>query len=81
MDGKKYHDKAVRTKYKGELKPFAKALKDKVDSGEAIIKEQNWKNIYLFRFNEKKIRPSRLSADSQLDTGVMEYKFEKVKKG
>lgn len=33
LNGKKYHDKAIRTKYKGELKPFAKRLKDALESG------------------------------------------------
>ena len=28
-DGKTYHDKAIRTQYKGKLKPFAERLKKK----------------------------------------------------
>lgn len=34
-DGKRYHDKCIRTKYKGELKPFAVRVKAALDSGEA----------------------------------------------
>lgn len=45
--GKKYHDKAIRTKYKGELKPFAKRLKKALDSGEAHYEKQLPKHIYV----------------------------------
>lgn len=48
FDGKKYHDKAIRTKYKGELKPFAKKLLERLNSGEAFYLEQKPKNIYLY---------------------------------
>lgn len=46
-NGKKYHDKAIRTKYKGELKPFAKRLKDALEIGEAYYIPQKPKNIYV----------------------------------
>lgn len=46
-NGKKYHDKAIRTKYKGELKPFAKRLKEALDNGEAIYSVQEPKVIYV----------------------------------
>ncbi|QBZ69964.1 DNA modification [Enterococcus phage vB_EfaS_Ef5.2] len=42
-----YHDKAIRTKYKGELKPFAQRLVDALNSGEAYYIEQEPKNIYV----------------------------------
>lgn len=45
--GKKYHDKAIRTKYKGELKPFAKRLKEALDRGEAVYERQQPKHIYV----------------------------------
>ncbi len=45
--GKKYHDKAIRTKYKGELKPFAQRIKDALLSGEAVYKKTEGKFIYL----------------------------------
>ena len=47
---KKYHDKAIRTKYKGELKPFAKRLKNAIESGEAYYSKTTGKNIYIFKF-------------------------------
>src|SRR3990167_7956899 len=33
--GKKYHDKTIRTKYKGKLKPFAEEVKKALEAGEA----------------------------------------------
>lgn len=53
-DGKKYHDKAIRTKYKGELKPFAKRLKKALEDGEAYYTKQLPKHIYV-----KKLRPGK----------------------
>lgn len=51
-NGKKYHDKAIRTKYKGELKPFAKRLKDALSSGEAYYAKQEPKHIYVKRLRK-----------------------------
>ena len=47
-DNKIYHDKAIRTKYKGQLKPFAAKLKEQLENGEAYYKETQGKNIYLY---------------------------------
>ena len=46
--GKKYHDKTIRTKYKGELKPFAKKIKEALEKGEAYYKKTEGKHIYLY---------------------------------
>lgn len=46
-DGKKYHDKAIRTMYKGELKPFAQRLKQALLDKEAYYKIQEPKIIYV----------------------------------
>lgn len=46
---KKYHDKAIRTKYNGKLKPFAQRLVDALESGEAFYKETKGKHTYIFR--------------------------------
>lgn len=46
-NGKKYHDKAIRTKYKGKLKPFAEKLKQALEKGEATYKIQEPKIIYV----------------------------------
>lgn len=45
---KRYHDKAIRTKYKGELKPFAKRLIDSLKSGEAYYKDTAGKLTYVY---------------------------------
>ena len=47
-NGKRYHDKTIRTKYKGELKPFAKRVKDALDSGEAFYKKTAGKYTYTY---------------------------------
>ena len=46
-NGKKYHDKTIRTKYNGKLKPFAQRVKDALENGEAEYVEQKPKYIYL----------------------------------
>jgi hypothetical protein len=50
-NGKKYHDKAIRSTYKGELKPYAKRLKEALESGSAYYVEQMPKNIYVKTIN------------------------------
>lgn len=45
---KQYHDKAIRTKYKGQLKPFAQRLKDALDNGEAYYKNTAGKHTYVY---------------------------------
>ena len=48
-NGKLYHDKTIRTKYKGELKPFAKKIKDALDTGEAKYEQTKGKHIYMYK--------------------------------
>ena len=45
---KLYHDKAIRTKYKGELKPFAKRLKLALECGDAVYINTKPKIIYRY---------------------------------
>lgn len=45
---KRYHDKTIRTKYKGELKPFAKRVKAALESGEAYYKNTAGKYTYTY---------------------------------
>lgn len=47
-NGKRYHDKTIRTKYKGELKPFALRIKLALENGEANYVETLGKNIYQY---------------------------------
>ena len=53
---KQYHDKAIRTKYKGELKPFAKKLKNAIESGEAYYKKTAGKVTYVYNLKTDKTR-------------------------
>ena len=50
-NGKKYHDKAIRTKYKGELKPFARRLSEALESGDAFYKRTEGKYIYEYKLS------------------------------
>jgi hypothetical protein len=45
---KTYHDKTIRTKYNGKLKPFAQKIKDALESGEAVYKTTAGKHIYVY---------------------------------
>lgn len=47
-DNKLYHDKTIRTKYKGELKPFALKLKQDLEKGEAVFEKTLGKNAYIY---------------------------------
>jgi hypothetical protein len=53
-DGKRYHDKAIRTYYKGELKPFAKRLKDALVNGEAHYKTTAGKHTYTYSLRKSR---------------------------
>ncbi len=50
--GKRYHDKTIRTKYKGELKPFAKRIKEALLTGEAKYVRTKGKHIYIYDFKK-----------------------------
>lgn len=47
-NGKRYHDKTIRTKYKGELKPFAKEIKKALENGSSEYVDTLGKHIYLY---------------------------------
>ena len=47
-DGKLFHDKTIRTKYKGKLKPFAEKLKLQLQNGEAEYVNTQPKHIYTY---------------------------------
>ena len=48
-NGKRYHDKAIRTKYNGVLKPFARRLIEALAKGEAEYKKTAGKVTYVYR--------------------------------
>jgi len=47
--GKQYHDKTIRTKYKGVLKPFAYRIKMALETGEAHYKTTKGKYTYVYQ--------------------------------
>lgn len=47
-NGKRYHDKTIRTKYKGKLKPFAIKIKKALEDGNAKYVKTKGKNIYIY---------------------------------
>lgn len=54
FNGRKYHDKTIRTKYKGELKPFAQKIKNALDEGDAYYKKTKGKYIYVYDLNKRR---------------------------
>ena len=46
--GRVYHDKSIRTKYKGELKPFAQRIKAALDAGDAYYHQTAGKNTFIY---------------------------------
>lgn len=54
--GKRYHDKTIRTKYKGELKPFAKEIRQALETGEAFYTKTLGKEIYLYDLDEHRVK-------------------------
>tara|TARA_R110000803_G_C11851963_1_gene305992 strand:+ start:63 stop:683 length:621 start_codon:yes stop_codon:yes gene_type:complete len=53
-DGKQYHDRSLRCKYKGKLKPYAVKLNAAVDSGLATFKTTAGKMTYVYRLHNRK---------------------------
>ena len=54
--GEKYHDKYIRTKYNGELEPFAKELRQALKSGKANMEISEGKHIYLYNLENKRTK-------------------------
>lgn len=48
FDGKRYHDKAIRTMYNGDLKPFAKKIISALQTGEAVYVPTLGKHIFIY---------------------------------
>ncbi len=47
-NGKHYHDKTIRTYYKGKLKPYAAKIKDALENGSAFSKTTAGKHCYTY---------------------------------
>jgi len=65
-DGRQYHDKAIRCKYNGRLKPFAAKLKAQLENGEAYYKPTVGKNIYTYELIRKKRKLAPLNKDIRI---------------
>lgn len=50
--GKRYHDKTIRTKYNGVIKPFALEIKKALNNGEAEYVNTLGKHIYLYELKK-----------------------------
>jgi hypothetical protein len=55
FNGKRYHDKAIRTKYKGVLKPFAVRIKEALESGEAVYATTAGKYCFTYQLRTPKV--------------------------
>lgn len=51
--GKRYHDKTIRTKHNGKLKPFAKEIKDALTKGDAEYVNTDTKNVYIYKLKKR----------------------------
>lgn len=61
-NGKRYHDKTIRTKYKGRLKPFAIRVKAALDTGAAEYVKQDGKFIYRYDLKRNGAPPGRFTS-------------------
>ena len=55
-EGRRYHDKTIRTKYKGKIKPFALRIKIALDAGNAEYKKTAGKKTYVYHLGNKRRR-------------------------
>ena len=51
FNGRRYHDKTIRTKYKGKLKPYAQKIKTALDNGNDYYKTTKGKYTYTYTIN------------------------------
>jgi hypothetical protein len=65
--GKTYHSRALRTKYKGDFKPFVKRLRAALSAGR--LKEINLpgKHCFVFQLRKPCKGPGRVRADTPLE--------------
>jgi hypothetical protein len=58
-EGKEYHSRALRTKYKGEYKPFVKKLRELNDNGLLVVVDVPGKYIYSYNLVNKQIKNNK----------------------
>jgi len=54
-NGKKYHDKSLRAKHNGVLKPFAIKLNNAIKNGDAIFKKTEGKCTFVYKLNRSSL--------------------------
>ncbi len=65
---KLYHDKTIRTKYKGKLKPFAQKVKDALDNGDAHYKKTKGKFTYQYILRKERTELLLTNYESNVST-------------
>lgn len=65
-NGKKYHDKTIRAKYNGKLKPYAIKLQNALDEGNAYYKETIGKFIYIYELKNTRLRRNKIPTTDYL---------------
>lgn len=53
FNGKRYHDKTIRTKYNGELKPYAARIKAALETGDAVYAATAGKFCYTYALRKR----------------------------
>ncbi len=53
-NNKLYHDKTIRTKYKGKIKPYCQRIKNALEEGTAYYKNTLGKHIYMYELKAMK---------------------------
>jgi len=49
LNGKRYHDKTIRTYHNGKLKPYAIKIAEALKTGQAFYQETKGKHIYIYK--------------------------------
>ena len=52
FNNKQYHDKTIRTKYKGKIKPYAQKISNALNKGSAFYKDTLGKHIFIYEFRK-----------------------------
>ena len=64
-NGDTWHDKTIRTKYKGELKPFARKIKEALEEGRAHYEKTEGKYIYIYDLESRRSKRQEKEIKSQ----------------
>lgn len=59
VNGRLYHDKTIRAKYKGKIKPYAQRIINALEDGTAFYRNTPSKHIYVYKLYEHSKRKKR----------------------